>query len=418
MRGNSIKVSIFTLTFSLISTILSIPSSNAAECANSSIKQNGYVYYAFKSFATCQFTLPTGTSLIDYLIVGGGGGGGSRAGGGGGAGGFRTATDVSVTGISYLSITVGDGGAGGPASRAGGTVGESSTVVIGATAIAAMGGGGGHDSGYSASVGGASSGGGTGNVTRLALTVSGQGNLGGSGTQNCGGTDWCGGGGGGAGAVGGGATSTTSGAGGNGLSVAWLPVDIANTLGVGDTSTGSAYFSGGGSGGRGNNSTPNIGTSGNGGGGIGAVGCSSSPCAAGTAGKSYTGGGGGGGGYQFGPPDLSGAGGKGGSGIVLIRVLIPATSISSSISGSAIYRTPSTINATASVVGKITFYANGKKIPGCVAIIANLSAQCVWKPSIRGTVILTQIFSPSSNVFSSASSTPISVTVGNRSGSR
>jgi len=398
--------------------MLTVPSSYAAECANTSVKQNGYMYYAFKSFATCQFTLPTGTTLIDYLIVGGGGGGGSRAGGGGGAGGFRTATDVSVTGISSLSITVGDGGIGGPASRAGGTFGDSSTVVIGATAIAAMGGGGGHDSGYAASVGGASSGGGTGNVTRLALTVSGQGNLGGSGTQTCGGNDWCGGGGGGAGAAGGGATSTTTGAGGNGLSVAWFPIDIANTLGVGDTSTGSAYFSGGGSGGRGNNSTPNIGTAGNGGGGLGAVGCSSNSCAAGAAGKSFTGGGGGGGGYQFTPNDYSGAGGKGGSGVVLIRVLIPATSISSSISGSAIYRSPSTITATVSVIGKVTFYANGKKIPGCVALIANLSAQCVWKPSTRGSVTLTQIFSPTNNLYSNASATPLKVSVSNRSNAR
>jgi hypothetical protein len=415
---NPIRISIIALIFSIIFTMLTIPSSYAAECTNSSVKQNGYMYYAFKSLMTCQFTLPIGTSLIDYLIVGGGGGGGSRAGGGGGAGGFRTATDISVTGISSISITVGDGGVGGPASRAGGTVGDSSTVVIGATAIAAMGGGGGHDSGYSASVGGASSGGGTGNVSRLALSVSGQGNLGGSGIQTCGGNDWCGGGGGGAGAVGGAATSTTSGAGGNGLSVAWLPTDIANTLAVGDTSTGSAFFSGGGSGGRGSNSTPNIGTAGNGGGGLGAVGCSGASCVAGAAGKSFTGGGGGGGGYQFGPPDYSGPGGKGGSGVVLIRIFIPATSISSSISGSAIYRSPSTITAIVSVIGRVTFYANGKKIPGCVSIIANLSAQCIWKPSTRGSVTLTQMFTPSSNVYSNASATPLKVFILNRTGRR
>jgi MSHA biogenesis protein MshQ len=52
---------------------------------------------------------------VDYLVVAGGGGGGhpsdtnsfSNAAGGGGAGGFRTATNFSVTPGDSLTVTIG-----------------------------------------------------------------------------------------------------------------------------------------------------------------------------------------------------------------------------------------------------------------------------------------------------------------------
>ena len=74
-----------------------------------------------KVFGTTQsFTIPTGVTSIDYLVVAGGGGGGTNPGGtpggttyngtgGGGAGGFRTGT-VAVTPGASMTITVGAGG--------------------------------------------------------------------------------------------------------------------------------------------------------------------------------------------------------------------------------------------------------------------------------------------------------------------
>ena len=50
---------------------------------------------------------------VQYLVVGGGGGGGGYIGGGGGAGGFRTASDFSVSSGSPITVTVGAGGASG-----------------------------------------------------------------------------------------------------------------------------------------------------------------------------------------------------------------------------------------------------------------------------------------------------------------
>jgi hypothetical protein len=420
MRKNSIAAS-FSLILVIIFSLLTAPSALAAECIKNSVKQNGYIHYAFTTIGTCDFTLPVGLSQMDYLVVAGGGGGGSRAGGGGGGGGLRTATDLSLAGISSLSITIGDGGAGGPSSRSGGITGGNSTLIYGATTVTSTGGGGGHDAGYAAPTGGASSGGGTGNLSVLNLSVSGQGNLGGSGVQNCGAgtnSDWCGGGGGGAGTAGGSATSSTSGAGGSGSSISWITSAIANTLNVSDTSTGTAYFSGGGSGGRGSKYNSNVGTAGVGGGGLGAAGCSSASCAAGAAGKNFTGGGGGGGGYQFSPTDYSGAGGKGGSGVVVLRFLIPSTTFSTSVSANVTYKTSSTITTTLNIPGRITFLANGKRIPGCISLQVSLTAQCNWKPSTHGRVVLTQTLIPTSSVFDSAVSSPMVLTVVKRGTAR
>jgi hypothetical protein len=385
-----------TILFSLCGS----QTASAAECIKSSIKVDGYTYYAFTGFTACDFTLPAGATQIDYLVVGGGGGGGSRAGGGGGAGGLLTATGTFVTGISSLGITVGDGGAGMTSSRSGGANGSDSILIIGGTTVTATGGGKGSDPNYVASSGGASSGGGSGSIAALNTSVNGQGNKGGAGRNaTCGGGDWCGGGGGGAGSIGGAADITTSGSGGNGLAISWITTAIANSLSIGDTSTGTAYFSGGGSGGRGGAGAANIGTAGLGGGGLGVAGCSSATCATGATGKNFTGGGGGGGGYQFSPTDYSGGGGKGGSGVVVIRVLIPESSITTSVSASASFNIISVISATTSVAGKVTFYANGKRIPGCISIPANLTAQCNWKANIHGLVSLTQRFTPTNNAF-------------------
>jgi len=58
------------------------------------------------------FSVPTGITAVDVLVVGGGGGGGATSGGGGGAGGLVFMPDYPVTPGGTISVTVGVGGSG------------------------------------------------------------------------------------------------------------------------------------------------------------------------------------------------------------------------------------------------------------------------------------------------------------------
>ena len=50
----------------------------------------------------------------------------------------------------------------------------------------------------------------------------------------------------------------------------------------------------------------------------------------------------------------------------------------------ATYRSASTIRSTVDFDGKVTFYSNGKKIPGCVNIATSSKvANCNWRPSVK-----------------------------------
>ncbi len=73
---------------------------------------------------------------------------------------------------------------------------------------------------------------------------------------------------------------------------------------------------------------------------------------------------------------------------------------------SAVYRTTSTIQSTSDVDGKITFYFNGKRIPGCINIqTQSKQASCTWKPAAIGlNRITSQIVAPGGSLISSVSS--------------
>ena len=106
-----------------------------------------YNIVEFKSVGSTTWTVPTGVTSIEYLIVGGGGGGGNgydNGGGGGGGGGMVLTGTLLVTPGSILNITVGDGGLGGANLRndLNGTNGNSSTF----SSIIALGGQGGRGS--------------------------------------------------------------------------------------------------------------------------------------------------------------------------------------------------------------------------------------------------------------------------------
>jgi streptogramin lyase len=64
-----------------------------------------------------------------------------------------------------------------------------------------------------------------------------------------------------------------------------------------------------------------------------------------------------------------------------------APSLSTSTLGA--FRTTSSITATGGASGKITFFANGKRISGCISITYSGSHTCSWKPTIRGAITVT-----------------------------
>ena len=262
-------------------------------------------------------------ALCDILLVGGGGGGGGSIGGGGGGGSVIYSTNVTIPGGTY-TIIVGKGGTGG-VNQTDATNGFN-TTAFGAIAL---GGGRGGDynisnSELSGGSGGGEGGGDTGssqvgigvaglkgintipNTSLLYTNYNYYVNNGGLAFYQIAGNNLTtrGGGGGGAGTAGGagggnGIDTATQGVGGDGI-----PITITGS---------SVYYSAGGGGGghRGTNAQASgksggLGGGGNGGGELGSVGSN------GTDGTGF-GAGGGGGAYML-------NGGKGGSGIVIIRI--------------------------------------------------------------------------------------------------
>ncbi len=274
---------------------------------------------------------------LQYLVIAGGGaGGGGHRAGGGGAGGYRnsyasetsgrnssTETPWTVNPGTVVTVTVGAGGA--VASQAnGGTGGTSSISASGQTTITSNGGGGGGEYEASADAGTYGSGGGSGHRTNNSSMTGSDGTAG----QGFDGGDIAvsnsipqGGAGGGAGANGdnGGNTSATTG--GTGLSSSITGSAITRGGGGGAGSYGSGGKSNGGAGGGGNGGHDSS--------------TDTSGVADGTgsyyypvAGTDNTGGGGGG---TAGPNNTT-TYGRGGTGVVILRV--PTANYSGTTTGS------------------------------------------------------------------------------------
>ena len=252
-----------------------------------------------------QYTFTTTENLIcDILVIGGGGGGGN---GGGGAGGYVYTTNVNAGSGSY-TVRVGDGGSGG-AGGISGSQGRNSTITGGnISTIIAYGGGGGGDTAANTTGQFGSCGGHGIDTLAIQTYTSTQGNRGGRSITTSFGS---GGGGGGAGEVGGDPVYVA------GL-FAWGSTTPYNRGGQGGNGklndiTGIAkYYAGGGTAGantiQDTDSSPQ--TAPLGGGGLG----SRIPYGNGFDGTNGLGGGGGGGDYR-----RTVSGGRGGSGIVIIR---------------------------------------------------------------------------------------------------
>lgn len=261
------------------------------------------------------WTFPDGYARADLLVVAGGGGGGAWVGGGGGAGGVVEMSAVAVTPGQTVPITVGVGGRGATKTAAGaggftaGTNGQDSSV--GFTAIATGGGVGASWDDQSAGSGG-SGGGGSRSASPGAAGIGTQGSRGGDAGSDV--QPHPSGGGGGADGVGASGSGSASGAGGPGR-----PSSI--------TGASVTYAGGGGGGSHGtwaNSSTFTSaginGVGGPGGGGAGAGATAAGQVVRAADGTPGLGGGGGGAGNNCGTTCQASFGGRGGSGVVIVRL--------------------------------------------------------------------------------------------------
>ncbi len=283
-------------------------------------------------------SLQAGKYRLSYLVIaGGGGGGGYYRSGGGGAGGYRnsfasetsgrnTATETpwSVKIGTVITVTVGAGGANASGNNNhGGKGGDSSIAPSGQTTVTSNGGGGGADYENSAVSGTYGSGGGAGHGTTSTFLGSdgtaGQGFDGGD-TPSTGNQQ--GGGGGGASANGDDGGSTSVGlTGGNGLSSSITGSAVVRAGGGGGGSYGTGAFMAGGAGGGGGGGSD-----------------TSTDAHSGVAHGSYylpapgVDGTGGGGGGVGGDSNSGSTYGKGGTGVVILRM--PTVSYTGTTTGS------------------------------------------------------------------------------------
>ena len=240
------------------------------------------VQQSFNSSGT--FSVPSGVSAVDVLVVAGGGSGGTWHGGGGGAGGLIYRPAFPVTPGGTVSVTVGAGGPGQPAP----TMGYRGQDSVFGTLTAKGGGGGGRwtqetsPEGSGGSSGGNSAGPANPGSAAAATQPTQSGDSGNYGFGNAGGLGQTApgnaGGGGGAGAAGTPGLDANQGGGGIGK---------AYTIADGTTSV---YYAGGGGGG--DHERPGTGAGGQGGGGT--AGYQQSAPASAQAGTANRGGGGGG----------------------------------------------------------------------------------------------------------------------------
>jgi hypothetical protein len=246
------------------------------------------------------WTVPTGVTAIDVLLVGGGGGGGADGGGGGGGGGVGSASGLATTAGSVVTITVGSGGtAASHTPPIAGSAGGTSSVILGGTTYSASGGTNGV--GYQSAESLAARGGVSANVT--AVTGATDYSKGGRNSYQTTG---------GVGTVGFDGVTTSF----TGSSVIYAGGGGGGTCAPGNTAPNKAGLAGGaGGGGRGSQHIQNVGSD------------------AGQAGTNGLGGGGGGGSAcDDGPGNVYGtyqrtAGGRGGDGVVYIK-FVPVVAIS------------------------------------------------------------------------------------------
>jgi len=298
-----------TTTFDIVATATDGDSNVTTNTRSYSITVNAPTVQSFTSTGSGTFSVPTGVTLVDVLVVGGGGGGGWWWGGGGGAGGLVYRPAFPVTPGGSVSYTIGDGGQGGQTGvghpAPGGASGERGQNTVFGTLTGYGGGAGSSNNQVSFPlISGGSGGGGARGDTPAQNGSGGQGTQptqpGDSGTYGFGNP----------GGTGGSAAPGGGGGGGSGAAGQDSNPSLPNGAGGGvgkqyDISGSQVYYAGGG--GAASADAYPAGPGGQGGGGDGGGPQAGSP---GTANR----GGGGGGAYSDSPQ-----GGDGGSGIVIVK---------------------------------------------------------------------------------------------------
>lgn len=314
----------------------------------------------FTNSTETTWTVPLGITSVSAIVVGGGGGGGdstaNATGGGGGAGGYFSNSSIQVSGD--IPIAVGGGGAGSSLTTQGTNGG---TSYLGSLKV----GGGGGGNGYNyvggararAGAGGAdfvsSGGGGGGRPTNTGVGAENQGGLAGDfaaggvnffgntyvGLQGAAGTsnsDAASGGMGGVIATAANRTSTISGS-----SVVYSKISQYRPWEDGLSGAGTKTPGSGGS--------PN---------------------------------------YGYGTDPTVG-GGAGAAGIVIVRYTLTSAMLAPTFSGTIYKGMLESVTVVVNIPGKVRFFIDGKKIPGCLAVnttgtTPSITATCTWRPAVTG----------------------------------
>ena len=85
----------------------------------------------------------------------------------------------------------------------------------------------------------------------------------------------------------------------------------------------------------------------------------------------------------------------------------------------ATFRSPTSLVAEVNVAARVSFLSNGKYISGCRNLLAtgsgtSFNVTCTWKPSVRGSAVITAVAVPTTAGISSGVSTPLGTVVRNR----
>lgn len=342
----------------------------------------------------------TAPSTGQYSITAVGGKGGGTNGGKG----ARLYGEFTITQGTVLKILVGQQGSSSFNTSAGGGGG---TFVWNAsnesTPLIAAGGGGGQGGAGRAGVDASTSTSGTAGTTGVSQNLAGAGGTGGNaGTTASVSNSWSAAA--GAGWKGNSTVATTYS--GNNQNNGYSPLNggvggakFFNMISGVDCGDNSGGFGGGGGGGGSATASPStcngVGNNGVGGGGGGYSGGGNGSNDSST----DRGAGGGGGSINNGTNQSATAGFGTGAGYVTIVFMVDpaATSVTLSAAGNVTNVSKSTaitLTATVGAPGKITFFANGKRIPGCISKAVTTSITCNWKPATRGVATVTATLIP------------------------
>ena len=94
------------------------------------------------------------------------------------------------------------------------------------------------------------------------------------------------------------------------------------------------------------------------------------------------------------------------------------SSLTISGGNTAVYRTPTTLTLSVRTPSKVTFYTNGKAVPGCKNVLSSAtSATCNWLPAQLNMVQLSATAIPVNNIYSTATSSQTVIVAARAAGS-